>query len=127
MPSWLAREETDARVLVIAFDAIVHSWGEVLRTLLDEPGVLRTLMDEPGLQIVGGFLLAADLVGEGIVVYYQSPGCRQGTILALVTALQRLPGSVGTWPLDILVCSAAQWLPRTTSLRANGRTIRVHE
>ena len=33
----------------------------------------------------------------------------------------------GTWPLDILVCSAARWPPRTTSLRANGRTIRAHE
>ena len=60
-------------------------------------------------------------------IYYPSPGCRQGTILAPVAAWRRLPGSGGTWPLDILVCSAARWPPRTTSSRANGRTIRVHE
>ena len=60
-------------------------------------------------------------------IYYPSPGCRQGTILAPVAAWRRLPGSGGTWPLDILVCSAARWPPRTTSSRANGRTIRAHE
>ena len=37
--TFLAREETDARVLVITFDASVHSWGKVLRTSLDERGV----------------------------------------------------------------------------------------
>ena len=30
--AFLAREETDARVLVITFDAIVHGWGAVLRS-----------------------------------------------------------------------------------------------
>ena len=60
-------------------------------------------------------------------IYYPSPGCRQGTILAPVAAWRRLPGSGGTWPLDILVCSAARWPPRTTSSRASGRTIRAHE
>ena len=60
-------------------------------------------------------------------IYYPSPGCRQGTILAPVAAWRRLPSSGGTWPLDILVCSAARWPPRTTSSRANGRTIRAHE
>ena len=44
-----------------------------------------------------------------------------------VTAWRRLPGSNGTWPLDILVCSEAHWPPQTTSSRANGRTIRAHE
>ena len=57
--------------------------------------------------------------------YYQSPGCRQGMILAPVTAWRRLPGSGGTWPLDILVCSAARWPPRTTGAQANQRTIRA--
>ena len=61
-----------------------------------------------------------------LLIYYPSLSCRQGTILAPVTAWRRLPGSGGTWPLDILVCSAARWPPRTTSSRANGRTIRVH-
>ena len=37
--AFLAREETDARVLVITFDAFVHGWGAVLRTSLDEPGL----------------------------------------------------------------------------------------
>ena len=60
-------------------------------------------------------------------IYYPSPGCRQGTILAPVAARRRLPGSGGTWPLDILVCSAARWPPRMTSSRASGRTIRAHE
>ena len=60
-------------------------------------------------------------------IYYPSPGCRQGTILAPIAAWRRLPGSSGTWPLDILVCSAARWPPRTTSSRASGRTIRAHE
>ena len=60
-------------------------------------------------------------------IYYPSPGCRQGTILAPIAAWRRLPGSGGTWPLDILLCSAARWPPRTTSSRANGRTIRAHE
>ena len=55
-------------------------------------------------------------------IYYQSPGCRQGTILAPVTAWRRLPGSGGTWPLYILVCLAAPWLPRTTNHEpTNGR------
>ena len=62
-----------------------------------------------------------------LLVYYQSPGCRQGTILAPVTAWRRLPGTGGAWPLDILICSAAQWLPQTTSSQVNGRTIRAHE
>ena len=35
-------------------------------------------------------------------IYYPSPGCRQGTILAPVAAWRRLPSSGGTWPLDIL-------------------------
>ena len=62
-----------------------------------------------------------------LLIYYPSPGCRQGTILAPVTAWRRLPGSCGTWPLDIGVCSAARWPPRTTSSRANGRTIFAQE
>ena len=52
-------------------------------------------------------------------IYHQSPGCRQGTILAPVTAWRRLPGSSGTWPLYILVCSAV------TSERANDTCART--
>ena len=37
--SFLAGEETDARVLVITFDASVHGWVAVLRTSPDDPGV----------------------------------------------------------------------------------------
>ena len=69
--------------------------------------------------------------GRRLLIYYQSPGYRQGTILAPFAAWGRLPGSGGTWPLDILVCSAAPWPPRTQHSRMNGqratRTIRVNE
>ena len=37
--AFLVGEETDARVLVITFDASVHGWGAVLRTSPDEQGV----------------------------------------------------------------------------------------
>ena len=60
-------------------------------------------------------------------IYYPSPGCRQGTILVPIAAWRRLPCSAGTWLLDILVCSAARWPPRTNSSRASGRTICAHE
>ena len=60
-------------------------------------------------------------------IYYQLPGYCQGTILAQVTAWLRLPGSCGSWPLDILLCLAAPWPPRTTNSRTNERTIRAQE
>ena len=51
-----------------------------------------------------------------------SPGYRQGTILAQVTAWRRLPVSGGNWPSNILACSAAPCPQRTTDSRKNGRT-----
>ena len=64
-----------------------------------------------------------------MLIYYPSPGCRQGTILAPIAAWRRLPGtgSGGTWPLDILVCSAAPLPPRTTHSRADGHATHTGE
>ena len=64
---------------------------------------------------------------EAIADLLSIAGYRQGTILAPVTAWRRLPGRCGTWPLDILVCSAALWPQRTTISRASERTIRAHD
>ena len=74
-----------------------------------------------------GGLFQAGTRWRRLRICFQSPGCRQSTILAPITAWRRLPGSRGTWPLEILVCSATRWPPRTTSSRANQRTIRAHE
>ena len=63
--AFLAREETDARVLVITFDASVHGRGAVLRTSLEEPGV----------EVVGGFRLAADLLGRAFLEPSALPDC----------------------------------------------------
>ena len=63
--AFLAQEETDARVLVITFDASVHGWG----------AVLRTSPDEPGAEVVGGFRLAADLLGGAFIEPSALPDC----------------------------------------------------
>ena len=63
--AFLAREETDALVLVITLDASVHGWGAVLRTSPDEPGV----------EVVGGFRLAADLLGGAFIEPLALPDC----------------------------------------------------
>ena len=53
-----------------------------------------------------------------LLIYNQSPSCRQGKILTPVTAWRRLPGSGGTWPLDILV---PPWLDPALTSRSRAR------
>ena len=71
----------------------------------------------------GGFRLGRGGGGCGFIINRPNS---QGTILAPVTAWRRLPCSSGTWPLDILACSATRW-PPGRERRTNERTIRAHE
>jgi hypothetical protein len=58
-------EERDARILVIAFDASVHGWAEVLRMAQDETCV----------EVVGGYRTAVDLLGSAFIILAALPDC----------------------------------------------------
>ena len=62
-----------------------------------------------------------------LLIYYQSPGSRQGTILAPVMAWRRLPGSSGTWPLDFWFVLRPRGRRKRQASRTNRRTIRAHD
>jgi hypothetical protein len=55
--AFLAGEAKEARILVITFDASVDGWGAVVRSSLDERGT----------QLVGGYRLAAPILGRAFV------------------------------------------------------------
>ena len=63
--AFLAGEAKDARVLVITFDASVDGWG----------AVVRSSPEEKGTEIVGGYRLAAPLLGRAFVDPAALPAC----------------------------------------------------
>ena len=66
---------------------------------------------------------AVEAIADLLSIARLPPGHDPGAGCGVAT----LPGSGGTWPLDILVCSAAHWPLRRTSSRANGQTIHANE
>jgi hypothetical protein len=63
--AFLAGKATEARILVITFDASVDGWGAVIRSSLDERGT----------EIVGGYRLAAPILGRTFVDPAALPAC----------------------------------------------------
>ena len=63
--SLLAGEETDARVLVVTFDASVHGWA----------AVLPTSPNDPNTEVVGGYRSAVDQLGISFIDPSALPDC----------------------------------------------------
>ena len=100
--AFLAREETDARVLIIAFDASVPGRGAALRTSPDK--------------VVGGFRLAADLLGGAFIEPSALPDCPAAQVYR-----ETLAGFLATqaasqlYPLADFTCSKENRFDRITS------------
>jgi hypothetical protein len=63
--AFLDGEATEARILVITFDAIVDGWG----------AVIRSSPDERGTKLVGGYRLSAPILGRAFVDPAELPPC----------------------------------------------------
>ena len=74
--AFLAGEASEARILVITFDASVDGWG----------AVIRSSPDERGTELVGGYCLAAPSLGRAFVDQAALPACPTSQVYREVLA-----------------------------------------